>query len=258
MTVATVPKGVSLVQAKPNSTGAVTTVQGSPKGLPQGATIVKLVGQGQPGAKGTATLLQAGQQVQGGTVMTVGGKQQVVSTQNIGGKQTIVIARPGGQGTPVKQQGGQQVIVVSTASGVRTVQAGATVQAGQANTQTVNVLPTAGQVTTGPGGVKMIVVSQGAISQSTTSTSTTVAAGGTKTISIPAGALQKTVTLTRAGGAQGQLLTLPSGQTLVGSGQQTITLGGKPVTVQVSTAGGQKTVTLVANQGAGKFCFSIF
>lgn len=105
MTVATVPKGMSLVQAKPGTTGAVTTVQGSPKGLPQGATIVKLVGQGQTGAKGTATLLQAGQQVPAGTLVTVGGKQQMVATQNVGGKQTIVITRPGGQGTAIKQQG---------------------------------------------------------------------------------------------------------------------------------------------------------
>jgi hypothetical protein len=36
--------------------------------------------------------------------MTVGGKQQMVTTQNVGGKQTIVITRPGGQGT-IKQQG---------------------------------------------------------------------------------------------------------------------------------------------------------
>jgi hypothetical protein len=96
MTVATVPKGMSLVQAKPGTTGAVTTVQGSPKGIPQGATIVKLVGQGQGGTKGT--LLQAGQQVTAGQLMTVGGKQQMVTTQNVGGKQTIVITRPGGQG----------------------------------------------------------------------------------------------------------------------------------------------------------------
>ena len=105
MTVATVPKGMSLVQAKPGTTGGVTTVQGSPKGIPQGATIVKLVGQGQSGTKGTATLLQAGQQVPAGTLMTVGGKQQMVTTQNVGGKQTIVITRPGGQGTAIKQQG---------------------------------------------------------------------------------------------------------------------------------------------------------
>ena len=105
MTVATVPKGMSLVQAKSGTQGAVTTVQGSPKGLPQGATIVKLVGQGQQGPKGTATLIQAGQQVAGGTVMTVGGKPQMVTTQNVGGKQTIVITRPGGQGTAIKQQG---------------------------------------------------------------------------------------------------------------------------------------------------------
>ena len=120
----------------------------------------------------------------------------------------------------------------------------ATVQAGgTAGTQTVNVLPSTGQVTTGPGGVKMIVVSQG----SSIATATSSTAGATKTISIPAGALQKTVTLARAGGAQSHLVTLP-GQT---TGQQTITLGGKPVTVQVSTASGQKTVTLVTSQGSG-------
>lgn len=105
MTVATVPKGVSLVQAKPGTTAAVATMQGSPKGLPQGATIVKLVGQGQPGTKGTATtLLQSGQQVATGT-MVVSGKPQVVTTQNVAGKQTIVITRPSAQGTSIKQSG---------------------------------------------------------------------------------------------------------------------------------------------------------
>lgn len=202
-------------------------VQGSPKGIPQGATIVKLVGQQQGGA------VQAGQQ----QLVTVGGKQQLVTTQNIGGKQTIVITRPGGgpAGTAVKAQtvGGQQVIVVSTTGGIRTVQGTATVMAGQAGTQTVNVLP--GTVT-GPGGVKMMIVSQGTTSAANTMTTT---AGGAKT-------LQKTVTLSR-GATGGQIITLPSGQTLV-PGQQTITLGGKPVTVQVSTAGGQKTVTLVTSQ----------
>lgn len=237
-------------------------VQGSPKGIPQGATIVKLVGQQQASgvktAAGTATLVQATAGQPGG-VVTVGGKQQVVTTQNVGGKQTIVITRPGGAGGAVKAQtvGGQQVIVVSTTGGIRTVQGTATVMAGgQTGTQTVNVLPgtATGQVTTGPGGVKMIVVSQQAASAQAATTTTTVAGAATKTISIPTGALQKTVTLARAGGgaAQGQVITLPGGQTLVGTGQQTITLGGKPVTVQVSTAGGQKTVTLVTSQAGGK------
>jgi hypothetical protein len=50
-------------------------------------------------------------------------------------------------------------------------------------TQMVNVLPTTGQVTTGPGGVEMIVVSQGVVSSQTTSSSTSTSiAGGTKTI----------------------------------------------------------------------------
>ena len=132
------------------------------------------------------------------------------------------------------------MIVVTTTGGIRTAAGTATVMAGgQTSTQTVNVLPSTGQVTTGPGGVKMIVVSQGvASSSSSTTASTTTVASGTKTISIPAGALQK---------------TLPGGQTLVGSGQQTITIGGKPVTVQVSTAGGQKTVTLVTNPGSSTY-----
>ena len=85
---AAVPKGMSLMQAKSGTTGT-TTVQGSPKGIPQGATIVKLVGN-QAGGKGAATLLQ-------------GGKQQMVTTQNVAGKQTIVITRPGGPGTAIKQ-----------------------------------------------------------------------------------------------------------------------------------------------------------
>ena len=89
--------------------------------------------------------------------------------------------------------------------------------------------------------VKMIVISQGVVSSQTTSSSTSTSiASGTKTISIPAGALQKTVTLARAEEPQGQIITLPGGQPLVGSEQQTITLGGKPVAVQVSIAGGQK------------------
>ena len=136
--------------------------------------------------------------------------------------------------------GGQQVIVVSSTGGARNVHGTATVQAGgAAATETVNVLPTTGQVTTGPGGMKMIVVSQG--SSMTTATTSSIA-GATKTISIPAGALQKTMTLAR--GLPGQV-----------SGQQTITLGGKPVTVQVSTASGQKTVTLVTSQGSGTYHF---
>lgn len=43
--------------------------------------------------------------VKPGTMMTVGGKQQMVPIQNVGGKQTIVITRPAGQGAGLKQQG---------------------------------------------------------------------------------------------------------------------------------------------------------
>ena len=55
--------------------------------------------------------------------------------------------------------GGQQVIVVSsTGHAIRSVQGSATVQAGGTTaTQTVNVLPSTGQVTTGPGGVKVMI-----------------------------------------------------------------------------------------------------
>lgn len=106
----------------------------------------------------------------------------------------------------------------------------------------------------------MIVVSQGVGVNSTSgSNTTTVASGGAKTISIQSSGVQKTVTLARTASGiatGGQLITLPN-QGLVASGQQTITLGGKPVTVQVSTASGQKTVTLVNTPGAGQYLLKL-
>lgn len=71
----------------------MTTVQGSPKGLLHGATILKFVMlQGQTDAKGTANLLQTGHPVPAESQVTVSGmKQQMVATQNIDGKQISVI-----------------------------------------------------------------------------------------------------------------------------------------------------------------------
>ncbi|XP_054279419.1 host cell factor 1-like [Macrosteles quadrilineatus] len=214
MTVATVPK-VSLIQGKPG-----TTISAGGKGIPQGATIVKLVSA-------------QGGQASGGKVLTamktVPSNMMAVNKNPPNKQQTIVITKPQGAGRPATQQ----IIVVTTASGLRTVQALSTSQAGQGTvpTSTVSMLPVSGSV--GTGGMRMVMVS---------STNTTSAIGKPITITMPSGqgGLPKTVTITGKPGAS-QLLTQSSGA----SG---ITIGGKPVTVQMM--GGQKTVTFMPNPGS--------
>ena len=233
MQVATMPKG-TLVQTT-GSPQTVKTVSAAGaqilqtqagKTIPQGATIVKLVNaQGNPvttmktlgGAvavpKPGGTLIQASQQaMQGGSK-----------------PQTIVINKPG----TLKNAQGQQIIVVSTAGGLKTVQTLS--QAGGSNL-----------IQTGAGGqgaVKMIVVSSGQLAQTT---SRPIA------ISVPGGTMPKTVTLAPGskmaiGGQQlystgtGQILTLPSSNLIGGQ-------GGKPFTLQMA-GGGQKTLTLVQAPG---------
>ncbi|KAB7506202.1 Host cell factor 1 [Armadillidium nasatum] len=223
---APIPK-VNLVQSKP---GIGTT----------GPTIVKLVNTQTAGIKsGTTTIAsstnsQTGGQLlslpagatsivgtqQGQTKTLVPGQNIVIAKQQVGGnsvtgKPTIVITKPGGvQGIQSLRPQSSQIIVVSSSS------------------------------VTSPG-LKMMVVSSSSGSASTFSKPITLTmAGQTNT---------KTVNLTKSGmsGAtflnSGQILALPSGSNLQ-LGQQALTLGGKPVTVQVTMAGGQKTVTLVTSQ----------
>jgi hypothetical protein len=120
MQVATVPKG-SIVQGKQ---GGQQIIQGG-KGIPQGATIVKLV-NAQGGAGQTAKIVTNVKNL-GSNVMTV----TKPGTLQMGGKQqTIVINKPGGGTTTLKGAQGQQIIVVSTAGGLKPMQALTSAQAG--------------------------------------------------------------------------------------------------------------------------------
>ncbi|KDR18129.1 Host cell factor, partial [Zootermopsis nevadensis] len=214
MTVATVPK-VSLIQGKAG-TGQLTTIQGAnTKTIPQGATIVKLL-SANPGAAKVLT-----------TMKTMPTNMVTVSkAPGAGGKQTIVITKPGpgmtsgmpgtagmSVGMPGRPAGGPQIIVVTTASGLRTVQAVSSAQTAiGATTSTVNAVPlSAASHITGPGGVKMIVVSSGAVAGGNTGKPITITVPGQqggppKTVTIaakPAGQ-----TLLNAG--TGQIVTMPA------------------------------------------------
>jgi len=133
--------------------------------------------------------------------------------QNITGKQTIMITKPTGNSGLVGRT--NQFIVVTTGSGLRAVQAVTTSQAGAGQGTTsvatpVNVLPlSATNHVTNQQGVKMIVVSSGAMGGGT--------AGKPLTITVPGqGGVPKTVTIAAKTGAQtifntgkNQLVTVP-------------------------------------------------
>ncbi|XP_033352315.1 host cell factor [Bombus vosnesenskii] len=221
--VATVPK-VSLIPGKTvQATGA--------KPLNQGAKILRLVNPNT---------------VQGSKILTTMKTSNIVAMskgQNISGKQTIMITKPGGNGGLV---GRNQIIVVTTGSNLRTIQAVTTSQAGSGQTGNittpVNVLPlSATNHVTNQQGVKMIVVSSGAMGGGTT--------GKPITITVPGqGGVPKTVTITTKGSPQAifnpgksQIVTMPQIQKT----PETVTVSGKPVTLQMSGGIGAKTVTLM-------------
>ncbi|CAK9804270.1 Host cell factor [Anthophora quadrimaculata] len=221
--VATVPK-VSLIPGKTvQATGA--------KPLNQGPTILRLVNPNT---------------VQGSKILTTMKTSSIVAMskgQNISGKQTIMITKPGGNGGLV---GRNQIIVVTTGSGLRAVQAVTTSQAGSGQagsiTTPVNVLPlSATNHVTNQQGVKMIVVSSGAMGGGTT--------GKPITITVPGqGGVPKTVTIATKGNPQAifnpgksQIVTMPQIQKT----PETVTVSGKPVTLQMSGGIGAKTVTLM-------------
>jgi len=236
MQVATMPKGAQgQVMTTSQGQRIVQTGTGQKGGIPQGATIVKLVNaQGQPVgqiAKPPGSTVKTF----ASNVVTVGGQTRPgVQMAGMGGKQTIVINKPGtGQMTAGGQQiirtaGGQQIIVMTTAGGMRTVQNLTTTQAG-------GQYPTMSQQ-----GVKMIVVSSGQLAGATGSKPvmmTLAGQGGVKTVSVRGG----------AGGQQ--ILALPAQGMLQGN-TQTMMIGGKPVQVLTSAAGAQmggKTVQLVTS-----------
>jgi len=190
--VATVPK-VSLIPGKTvQTTGA--------KPLNQGPTILRLV---NPNTVAGSKIL---------TTMKTSSIVAMSKGQNITGKQTIMITKPGGNGGLVGRT--NQIIVVTTGSGLRAVQAVTTSQAGTGQggniTTPVNVLPlSATNHVTNQQGVKMIVVSSGAMGGGT--------AGKPITITVPGqGGVPKTVTIATKGSPQAifnpgksQIVTMP-------------------------------------------------
>ncbi|XP_047369009.1 host cell factor 1 isoform X1 [Vespa velutina] len=222
--VATVPK-VSLIPGKTvQATGA--------KPLNQGPTILRLV---NPNTVAGSKIL---------TTMKTSSIVAMSKGQNISGKQTIMITKPGGNGGLVGRT--NQIIVVTTGSSLRAVQAVTTSQAGAGQTGSlstpVNVLPlSATNHVTNQQGVKMIVVSSGAMGGAT--------AGKPITITVPGqGGVPKTVTIATKGNPQAifnpgksQIVTVPQIQ----KASETVAVSGKPVTLQMSGGIGAKTVTLM-------------
>ena len=196
MQVATVPKASIVQGGKPGA--AQQIVQAAPgKTIPQGATIVKLV-NAPGGAAGGAHKIVTNVKSLGSNVMTVakpgGGTIQMAAGASSVGKQTFMINKPAG--TMLKGPGGQQIIVVSSGSNMKTVQALTTSQAG------------AGTMTTA-GGQRLMVVNSSQLTSGTAS-----ATNRPITISVPGqgGGAAKTVTLAgTAGGAR-----LATGATQVG------------------------------------------
>lgn len=176
--VTTVPK-VSLIPGKTvQATGA--------KPLNQGPTILRLVNPNT---------------VTGSKILTTMKTSSIVAMskgQNITGKQTIMITKPGGNGGLVGRT--NQIIVVTSGSSLRAVQGMTTSQAGTGQggniTTPVNVLPlSATNHVTNQQGVKMIVVSSGAMGGGT--------AGKPITITVPGqGGVPKTVTIATKGSPQ--------------------------------------------------------
>ncbi|XP_049805500.1 host cell factor 1 isoform X1 [Schistocerca nitens] len=235
----------SVVQAKPGTAGQVTAIQTGQKTIPA-ATIVKLLS----GNQGTGVQIP---QIKG-----VPSNIMVTKAPGPGGKQTIVITKPGlspagPSAVGVRPATGQQFIVVTTSPGIRTVQSVTSSQAGNATAGVIS--PNVNSLTApNAGAMKMIVVSSA---------------------SVPGGNVGKPITITVPGGQGGRPKTVtiaarPSGQAVIGSvpatgqiissvqpsqtrivsTQPALTLGAKPVTMQLTTAdGGQKMLTLLPNSG---------
>ncbi|XP_015109014.1 host cell factor isoform X2 [Diachasma alloeum] len=211
-----VPK-VSLIPGK-----TVQAAGGKP--LNQGPTILRLV---NPNTVAGSKIL---------TTMKTSNLVTMSKGQGIAGKQTIMITKPGGNGGLVGRT--NQIIVVTTGSGLRAVQAVTTSQAGQGGpiTTSVNVLPmSAANHVTNQQGVKMIVVSSGAMGGGVS--------GKPITITVPGhGGIPKTVTIATKGSQQA--LFNPSKSQIVTVPQMQKAQDGKPLTLQMAGGLG-KTVTLM-------------
>lgn len=188
--VAAVPK-MSLIPGK-----SVQTTGTKP--LNQGPTILRLV---NPNTVAGSKIL---------TTMKTSNIVAMSKGQNITGKQTIMIKPTGNSGLVGRTN---QFIIVTTGSGLRAVQAVTTSQAGAGQATPVatpvNVLPlSATNHVTNQQGLKMIVVSSGALGGGT--------AGKPLTITVPGqGGVPKTVTIAKSSTqtifntGKNQLVTVP-------------------------------------------------
>ena len=130
------------------------------------------------------------------------------------GKQTIVLNKAGTSGTQLRGPQGQQIIMVSTAGGLKTMQAMTSTASNLAGANT----SVSGSLTNQQG-VKMIVLSSGQMAQTT--------GGKPIMVSMPQGTQNKTMALSQA------------------------TAGGTPVTIQMPGTGNQgKTLTLIPGSSA--------
>ena len=192
MQVAQLPKGVAVAASGQKTTTSPQIIQTTAgKSIPQGATIVKLVSAQGAASGQTAKLVTNAKAIGGGNVVTVNKPGNIITTAGSpAGKQTIVLNK-GPAGTQVKGPGGQQIIMVSSAGGLKTMQAVTQAQA------------------TGQQGVKMIMVSSGQVAPTTSKPITiSMPASGTaaKTVTLAQGA--KPVTIQMGGATPGKTLTL--------------------------------------------------
>lgn len=166
---ATMPK-MNLLQSKPGT----ATLQTTSKGIPQGATIVKLVNQpGQPGQKMLTTM----KTIQSPNIQTIHTSKPSIGTP---GNKTIVITKPGIGGNRATTQ---QILVMTCSSNLRPAQSMTTTLASQST----------GVTSSAAGGPVRMVYMSSAGSSSTV--------GKPITITVPGvGGVPKTVTITGKAG----------------------------------------------------------
>nr|XP_029730988.1 host cell factor-like isoform X2 [Aedes albopictus] len=178
---------------------------------------------------------------------TIGGKQILMKNPNIvqvgkmatnvAGKPTLVITNKAGQQI---RTGNQQVIVVTTPQGIRTVSGTVTSSANNfvslSTSQMINTISTSRATNIGGATV---------LQAGTAGTAGTANIGG-QAIKLRAVQGGKPITFTvPVGGLQGAGQKI-AGTQIINMQQKSLTIGGKAVTVQLApSVGGQKTVTIV-------------
>ncbi|XP_063704903.1 host cell factor 1-like isoform X2 [Culicoides brevitarsis] len=229
MTVQTVPQTVNVVQKPGGSqTGSTQIVQQGNILHTQGTQVLNAAGSTNK------TAVVSGNVVKLMPSSTVGNKQILVKnsnmiqmgkvTPNMQGKPTIVITNKAGQ----QIRTNQQIIVVTTTPQVRTVQS-------------------SGIVTSAAGG--NIVNLQSTQVLNTVSSANVVQQGNqVKMIRGLQSNTGKPITLTMPMGMQGAKVQ----QTQGFMPQKTLTIGGKALTVQLASAGGPKTVTILPAGQSGQ------